>query len=245
MAGSGTGQVIHPYSRWHWPCVEAWVYSGECKQWIGCYFGQYCAHISGHPCPISNTSPLVFSPLCRWVPSSSKLGGTISCTRDIYSAVIQCASRPLCQKWHLQLLSTVGTLLGLPKAKPSAWGCGLSGWYFVPSGGTVVVQSPDFWTIYLMLLLVYCHSLAALIFGDMEIPGYNEVKGTPKGWQVKFWGWNYRYKVITLRSSLLLSWKSMDMLQFTRRRQLRWSALLVDILMWFIPLFGILVTDAS
>jgi hypothetical protein len=44
---------------------------------------------------------------------------------------------------------------------------------------------------------------------------------------------------------LLLSWKSMDMLQFTRRRQLRWSALLVDILMWFIPLFGILVTDAS
>ncbi len=44
--------------------------------------------------------------------------------------------------------------------------------------------------------------------------------------------------MITLRSSLLLSWKSMDMLQFTRRRQLRWSALLVDILMWFIPLFG-------
>lgn len=62
---------------------------------------------------------------------------------------------------------------------------------------------------------------------------------------MKFWGWNYRYKVITLRSSLLLSWKSMDMLQFTRRRQLRWSALLVDILMSFIPLFGILVTDAS
>jgi hypothetical protein len=30
----------------------------------------------------------------------------------------------------------------------------------------------------------------------------------------------------------------MDMLQFTRRRQLRWSALLVDILMWFIPLSG-------
>lgn len=62
---------------------------------------------------------------------------------------------------------------------------------------------------------------------------------------MKFWGWNYRYKVITLRSSLLLSWKSMDMLQFTRRRQLRWSALLVDILMWFITLFGTLVTDAS
>ncbi len=51
----------------------------------------------------------------------------------------------------------------------------------MPSGGTVVVQSPDFWTIYLMLLLVYCHSLAELILRDMEIPGYNEVKGTRKG----------------------------------------------------------------
>lgn len=51
----------------------------------------------------------------------------------------------------------------------------------MPSGGTVVVQSPDFWTIYLVLLLVYCHSLAELIFGDMEIPGHNEVKGTQKG----------------------------------------------------------------
>jgi CCR4-NOT transcription complex subunit 6 len=29
--------------------------------------------------------------------------------------------------------------------------------------------------------LCICHSLADLIFGDMEIPGYNEVKGTQKG----------------------------------------------------------------